>query len=301
MFCLFFSAKTPVPQNKSGKRRVGNDIPVVPISLTCPGCGMEFKSSSVLHNHVRDAHFDNPLVVCSHDDCEETFNIQNIKEHEEDYHPEIGEMCELCNTAFRSKSQLLEHVKEHMVGNASFACDYANCDYTNSNPSKMIEHKTVAHQIHLKRIHRCPVPECGKNFSDSSSLQAHVATHPDRNTLRFVCNFPGCKASFRRRRFLDAHKEKHTLNGETEPVEEPENDENLNYSTEMEYMDSYMEDKASFDRNYSGSAELYEIRDTVDEEGNSQREVFLCVNKGQANEGIQPMASAPGKFYLFFF
>jgi len=45
-------------------------------------------------------------------------------------------------------------------------------------------------------------------------------------------------------------------------------------------------------------AELYEVRQVVDEEGNTQNEIFLCVNKGQTDERIFPLASAPNK-YLF--
>jgi len=91
-----------------------------------------------------------------------------------------------------------------------------------------------------------------------------------------------------------------SLGGESAVVHEIEEDENkMSWSEDMESLNvEKEEDMLDETRTSTGAAELDQVREIVDREGNSRKGIFLCVNKGQPYEMILPMVNTPGNYLL---
>ena len=56
--------------------------------------------------------------------------------------------------------------------------------------------------------HNCHFPGCSKDYTKSSHLRAHLASHSD--VLPFACDWPGCQKRFYRSDQLARHSRTHT-------------------------------------------------------------------------------------------
>lgn len=71
-------------------------------------------------------------------------------------------------------------------------------------PRARTQHK-VADEL---KIHKCTYPNCGKMYSKSSHLKAHLRRHTGEKP--FVCDWAGCKWRFSRSDELARHKRSHS-------------------------------------------------------------------------------------------
>ncbi|KFH40527.1 Zinc finger protein-like protein [Hapsidospora chrysogenum ATCC 11550] len=139
------------------------------------GCGMRFKTSSVLTVH-KTYHFDERLFACRIEGCEKTFQNQNTRwRHEKEVHSdERKHVCNLCNKAFTSAGALNVHRKTHF-DERPYECDIDGCGKTFKTSSGLSAHKKVTHSD--ERPYKCDAEGCGKSFKIATHLRKHRRTH----------------------------------------------------------------------------------------------------------------------------
>ena len=138
----------------------------------CATCGKKFKRPASLTDHELSH---NPKSFeCSH--CgKKFFNIRYRDRHITMVHAEANFACETCGKRFTTNDRLTVHFNSVHLDHAERK---HNCTICGQG-----FHKSVAFRNHMNkhlglRPFRCPAQECGKSFSDDSSMHAHKRRCP---------------------------------------------------------------------------------------------------------------------------
>ena len=101
--------------------------------------------------------------------------------------------CAICPDSFQSKAALLKHSSSIHSGKLPakdrlkeakpipvYQCQAPGCGYE-AGMDRVQEHILATH-VHLR--HKCPQPNCGKDYSTKKYLKVHLQTiHPDAPSL----------------------------------------------------------------------------------------------------------------------
>lgn len=175
--------------------------------------------------------------VCTIDGCPYATNtIKCMTAHKHVVHERVAYMCKIPNCTFSTKYK--GKLKYHERSHKAFRCRMAGCTYETDILSRFENHRQRRHVIHK---YVCDIPTCDRSFRTQDSLRYHrrhvhntshmkslgcavdgcvfrtssqsqLATHsalPHPIARPFVCDFPGCTATFKR----DAHLDKHRTMG----------------------------------------------------------------------------------------
>ncbi|XP_068216047.1 PR domain zinc finger protein 15-like isoform X2 [Palaemon carinicauda] len=203
------------PFNCSGcdqrfKTRVGFEIHVCRVELTCDHCGAEFRSVQALNRHAA-VHGPPPFTCMS---CRRSFyRKESLDRHNCCSKEEIKEApqtkgnfnfkCNICGVILSTRHSFNTHVKSAHGGSAAkeHGCDV--CGKQFSRKDLLREHSVVHTPPSL------PCPECKKLFKTHKSLDVHTLIH--QGIKRFVCKY--CGKKYHQKVNLAKHERSHLPRG----------------------------------------------------------------------------------------
>lgn len=95
-----------------------------------------------------------------------------LKTHERTHTGEHSYKCKICNINFLHKKDSKEHQITYHKLIKPFICQICNFGY--SKKSVLNNHQ----KIHLDlKPHKCPYPNCGKEFKEKGNLKSHFRIH----------------------------------------------------------------------------------------------------------------------------
>ncbi|KAL3217491.1 hypothetical protein MRX96_032290 [Rhipicephalus microplus] len=111
--------------------------------------------------------------------------------------------CRVCQRKFFSKLTLTEHQARH-EGRMLYSCTICKRQFRQKS----------GHWRHMKAKHipdkpkkRYPCPKCNKDFSRSTYMKAHLASHDESQRGRFTCEV--CQRTFLQKSDLSRHQKTH--------------------------------------------------------------------------------------------
>ncbi|KAM4030863.1 uncharacterized protein ACNLHF_018451 [Anomaloglossus baeobatrachus] len=138
----------------------------------------------------------NKPFSCS--EYEESFSLQTVVTHQNNYTEEKRFSCSECAKYFKHKSDLVKHLRIH-TGEKPFSC--SECE------------RCFVHKVSLskhQKTHTGNIPflclECGRCFADNSHLVRHQRIHTGEKP--YSCS--DCGKCFNRKSYLAAHQRIHT-------------------------------------------------------------------------------------------
>lgn len=146
----------------------------------CQTCSNKFYTTEDLERHkLRHERFKCNIPSCplsSHQ-----FHWSYYHRHMADYHSELLE-CEHCGEKFVKKSQLRDHIREHMP---KFTCTQPGCNRTFTFAKNMAMHIVVGHG---ERKHKCNVVGCDWVFKYKICLDRHIKVHKKNGRIVPMAN-----------------------------------------------------------------------------------------------------------------
>jgi len=141
--------------------------PLIPLvvydSLSiCETCGRQFPSSGALTAARSKVYLAKVCTPCT---------VLKVQDFLEQRTTEPESQCDDCNTAFKSRKGLMQHIgKMHTASRKAAACPECN---------KKFKHK-YAVRFHVKQVHdkatRVNCDDCGKEFYNKYLLKSHSET-----------------------------------------------------------------------------------------------------------------------------
>ncbi|KAJ8918930.1 hypothetical protein NQ315_016832 [Exocentrus adspersus] len=158
----------------------------------CPQCSEQFNSAEYLSNHLKFAHPDVKLFLCTV--CGKGFKGKNsLNKHTESSHAEtqcFKILCEHCGKEFKNSASYGTHLHYSHSGRdeatpqlkknckekrARLELECPTCERVFANRFTYAEHQLI-HKGEKKLS--CNI--CGKKFKTNTSLKVHVNSHSDR-------------------------------------------------------------------------------------------------------------------------
>jgi uncharacterized Zn-finger protein len=217
----------------------------------CELCNKGFLNASSLALHQKTHTGPLLTVICPIEECKKEFRDNNLlEEHLQTHQQSMLYQCSLCSEKFEQSCVLVQHVKLHIGDkpfqviicrsylslrvffniSLSFSVICVQKALLNLARSTLISEFTLEVKNNNFKISRnisfkisfisekpftCEFPNCGKSFTQASSLSVHMKVHGEKE---FKCIIDNCKKSFGQEAYLKKHMLKH--------IEASLNDEN---------------------------------------------------------------------------
>ncbi|XP_077433002.1 zinc finger protein ZFAT [Vanacampus margaritifer] len=181
----------------------------------CPYCDSYYlKNSNEFQQHIW-AHQGVKPFVCNICDYASR-SISNLKNHMKRHNKEKCHICDLCNKKFKSKMSLKSHRLSHTKDGKQFKC--SECDF-----SSLFKAPLVRHMEQHTRFKPFQCTHCPYSCNTSGSLKRHYKTkHPDQDyenvseglsdavySTQQGIKCPECRFVYRTKWELNRHMKKH--------------------------------------------------------------------------------------------
>ncbi|XP_067884319.1 zinc finger protein 384-like isoform X2 [Heterodontus francisci] len=165
----------------------------------CRICPLSFGSKSEMQLHAK-SHTESKPHHCPH--CSKTFaNTSYLAQHIRIHSGAKPYNCSYCQKNFRQLSHLQQHTRIH-TGDRPYKCAQPGCDKSFTQLSNLQSHRR---QHNKDKPYKCP--HCHRAYTDSPSLQVHLATHTVKHMKAYACN--SCRKSYTSETYLMKHMRKH--------------------------------------------------------------------------------------------
>ena len=158
----------------------------------CPTCGITRNTKNGIERHMREHEEDIHECIHSITTCEKCSNMNKIEAQKTIIHEITAETflkCNQCEESFRTKSELIDHIKKHK--------SYKPCD--DFQEARCVDDKCrFAHKILQQGEHICY--KCGDIFRSKRDMLKHIE-HKHGNTMCYKFLRNECRA----RRCLYSH------------------------------------------------------------------------------------------------
>nr|CAD7425084.1 unnamed protein product [Timema monikensis] len=174
-----------------------HNLPVV-----CPVCWKSFSSDSSLKQHFIQ-HKRANISICTM--CVKVFPTKSkLRAHMSSHMKEKRHLCETCGKEFKYRNAMMQHAQTHLDDEKreKFKCDVCNTLFK-SKP--ILKNHMALHNEARESKYVCEI--CGKKFFKPYSLKVHIQVHYDERPFKCTC----CDMAFKWKKNLDNHKRTHGI------------------------------------------------------------------------------------------
>ena len=204
-------------ESTNTKKEIDSKVKKLEKQHQCTVCGRSCKTLKVLDLHVKQhekwgtgeqSSVCNKLIIGTKETFQQHMQTHSVLQTTEETDSPIGEckigttkekphVCEICDEAFRLKSNLKAHVEIHL-DEKKYSC--VVCGKRFNTSSQLSMHK----QTH-RTVKKFVCDFCGRGFKLQANLKAHIATH--LNEKRHECKV--CGKKFNTSSQISMHKKIH--------------------------------------------------------------------------------------------
>lgn len=169
-------------------------------NFCCEHCGMVYPHATHLKKHL-ETHGDIQFTCAL---CFKGFSREaNYRRHMQRHSSEKKFDCQLCDSKFKEKRELVKHRQLVHSNHRPFQC--SSCSRSFAFRYMLKRHEQAHTGI---RTHKCTYDGCGLSLSSANALKHHMFTHTGAKP--YECDY--CQAAFRLKVNLNRHlKDTHDL------------------------------------------------------------------------------------------
>ncbi|XP_028176549.1 zinc finger protein 629-like isoform X2 [Ostrinia furnacalis] len=175
-----------------------NEHSTTPGSVSCAQCSVTCPDKKVLAKHIEHTHnrkeFECPR--CSKKFVRHAHVLRHLSQSGCNGSPAASYPCEICNSTFSRKDNLIVHLRYQHILNNGYACKL--CEYGSKNFSKLVKHWIYTHNDPLK--FECDI--CGKFTSSRTSMAKHLEIHGEKKYICTTCGYSTFTAEVLKRHSL---------------------------------------------------------------------------------------------------